>query len=128
MVYEAIDFFTNKSTYFDADTNPNALAEANALVAQYRAAALAYPPVVLYFVILKVIPVEGGKKSEPVDLATDPEEGDYEVFDYHTGQYTRHSFLSDAVQAMETSKQQFLVESRIDKPTELPEIPPLNGI
>jgi hypothetical protein len=124
MVYEAIDFFTNKSTYFDADTDPNALAEANALLAQYRTAALADPAITLYFIILKVVSVEGGKKSEPADLTTDPENGDYEVFDYHTGQYTRYDLLSNAVQAMEASKEQFLVENNLDKPIELPSMPP----
>jgi hypothetical protein len=124
MVYEAIDFFTNKSTYFNAETDPNALVEANALVAQYRAAALAYPPIALYFIILKVVPAEGGEKWEPADLATDPEEGDFQVFDYYTGQYTFYDFKSEAIAAMDARKQQFLVENNLDKPIELPEMPP----
>jgi hypothetical protein len=124
MVYEAIDFFTNKSTYFNAETDPNALAEANALVAQYRAAALAAPNIALYFVILKVVPVEGGEKWEPADLDTDPGDGDYEVFDYYTGTYDRFDLLPDAIAAMESRKQQFIVENNLDKPIELPEMPP----
>jgi hypothetical protein len=124
MVYEIISYFTNKSTYFDAETNPNALAEAEAALSVYRSEALADPAVALYFTILRVVPVEGGEKWEPADLATDPGDGDYQVFDYHTGQYTRHDLLPDAVQAMEACKEQFLVENNLDKPIELPEMPP----
>jgi hypothetical protein len=124
MVYEAIDFFTNKSTYFNSETDPNALAEANALLVQYRAAALADPAVTLYFTILKVVPVEGGEKWEPADLATDPGDGDYEVFNYYTGTYDRFDLLPDAIAAMDARKQQFIVENNLDKPIELPEMPP----
>jgi len=124
MVYEAIDFFTNKSTYFNAETDPNALTEANALLAQYRTAALADPTISLYFIILKVVSVEGGEKWEPADLTTDPGDGDYEVFNYYAGTYDRFDLLSDAIAEMQARKQQFIVENNLDKPIELPSMPP----
>lgn len=124
MVYEVLNYLTNKPTYFDAETNPNALAEAEALLTTYRAEAFAQPSVQLQFTILRVVSVEGGEKWEPADLSTDPEEGDFQVFDYHTGQYTFYDFKSQAISAMEALKQQFLVENNLDKPIELPEMPP----
>lgn len=124
MVYEVIEYLTGKPTFFDADTNPNAFAEAEALLATYRAEVLALPNIELQFTILRVVPVEGGEKWEPADLSTDPEEGDFQVLDYHTGQYTFYDFKSEAIAAMEVLKQQFLVENHLDKPIELPSMPP----
>jgi hypothetical protein len=118
-----INYVTGQRTYFDADTNPNALAEAEALLATFRVEALALPEIAKYFVILKVIFEDNGQKWVPADLATDPAEGDYQVFDFQTGAYTPITQLAEAVQLMETRQKLFFAENRLDYPTELPSMP-----
>lgn len=123
MIYVVYNYLTNQPTYFDPAINPNALVDAEALLATYRAEALALPNIALQFTILRVIQVEGGEKWAPANLDTDPEDGDYQVFDYHTGQYTFYNLKSLAINAMETLKQQFLSENNLNKPQEIPQIP-----
>jgi hypothetical protein len=124
MIYAVYNYSTNKPTYFDPATNPNALADAEALLLTYRAEALTLPNIAQQFTILRVIQIDGGEKWEPANLDTDPEDGDYQVFDYHTGQYTFYDFKSEAVSAMNALKQQWLVECNLDHVTELPGYPP----
>jgi hypothetical protein len=130
MRYKVINYITHDFVIFDTATDPNALVDAEALLAVYREEALNYPPVVQQFTILRVTQVEGGEKWAPANLQTDPEDGDYQVFNYHTGVYTFYDFLSQAISAMEALKQQFLVENWLDKPIELPPphpYPPTNN-
>jgi hypothetical protein len=123
MIYAVYNYFTNKPTFFDPALNPNAFADAEALLLSNRQEALALPEIVQQFTILRVIQVEGGEKWEPANLSTDPEDGDYQVFDYHTGLYTFYDFLSQAISAMEALKQQWLVERNLDHVAELPGYP-----
>ena len=127
MIYAVYNYFTNKPTYFDPALNPNALADAEALLVIYREEALNYSPVVQQFTILRVTQVEDGEKWAPANLQTDPEDGDYQVFDYHTGLYTFYGFKSMAINTMNSLKQQFIIENHLDKPIELPFIPPSNN-
>jgi len=124
MIYAVYNYFTNEPTFFDPALNPNALVDAEALLLVNRTEALALPEIVQQFTILRVIQVEGGEKWEPANLSTDPEDGDYQVFDYHTGLYTFYDFLSQAISAMNYLKQQWLVERNLDHVTELPGYPP----
>lgn len=123
MIYAVYNYFTNQPTYFDPAINPNALADAQALLLTYREEALSSPNIAQQFIILRVTQVEGGEKWAPANLQTDPEEGDYQVFDYHTGVYTFYDFLSQAISAMEALKQQWIIECNLDHVSELPDYP-----
>ena len=107
-------------TYFDETTNPNAKADAEALLVQKQQDVLAYEAI--RFSICATF-VDGNNTIWREIQDSDPEDTICQVFNTFKGQYTEYPNKTTANAANVVIKQQFLVSAGLDKIIELTEIP-----
>jgi hypothetical protein len=119
MIYK-VNGFNVEPTYFDDTTNPNAKAEAEALLAQKQQDVLAYEAV--RFSVCATF-VNGNDTTWREVQESDPEDTVCQVFDTFTGQYTQCSNKTEAFALNNQKKQTFLVSVELDKVYELEAMP-----
>lgn len=119
MIYQ-INKFYDKPEYFDEATNPNAKAEAEALLVQVRAEVLEKEAG--RFSICATF-VNGNNTTWRQVQESDPEDTVCQVFDSMTGQYTQAATKTEAYALNEQKKQEFLVSCGLDAVIELEEMP-----
>jgi hypothetical protein len=115
-----VNGFNAKPTYFDDATNPNAKAEAEALLSQKQQDVLAYEAV--RFSICATF-VNGNDTVWREIQEADPEDTICQVFDTLTGQYTQVNNKTEAFVLNEQKKNQFLQSVCLDTVYELTEMP-----
>lgn len=119
MIYEVKKAGT-AGVYFDDSTNPNAKAEAEALLAKLRADELVTEAV--RFSICAIF-VNGNDHTWRELQETDPEDTICQVFDHMTGLYTQCANKTEAHTLNEQKKQEFLTMQNLHKVSELLEMP-----
>lgn len=119
MIYQ-VNRFYDKPEYFDEATNPNAKADAEALLAQVRSEVLTKEAG--RFSICATF-VNGSDTTWRSVQDSDPENTECQVFDPITGQYTQVATKTEAYALNEQKKQEFLVSCRLDKVIELEQMP-----
>jgi hypothetical protein len=119
MIYQ-VNGYNVEPIYFDDSTNPNAKADAEALLAQKQKDVLSYEAV--RFSICSTF-VDGNNTTWREVQESDPEDTICQVFDTFTGTYTEVPNKT-AAYALNAEKQQaFLASVGLDKVTELEEMP-----
>lgn len=111
MIYK-VNGFNVEPTYFDDTTNPNAKAEAEALLAQKQADVLAYEAV--RFSVCATF-VNGNDTTWREVQDSDPEDTVCQVFDTFTGIYTQCANKTEAFALNDQKKQAFLASVLLDK-------------
>lgn len=125
MIYQ-VNGFNVKPTYFDEAANPNAKAEAEALLNQKRAEVLVLEAV--RFSICSTF-INGNDTTWREVQDSDPEDTVCQVFDTFSGSYTQVNNKTDAHILNEQKKQEFLTSIGMDKVYELTKMPePVLGI
>jgi hypothetical protein len=119
MIY-IVNGYNVEPTYFDETTNPNAKADAEALLAQKQQDVLAYEAV--RFSICATF-VDGNDTTWREIQDSDPEDTVCQVFDTFTGQYTQVASKTESYALNEQIKQQFLASAKLDKLEELAKMP-----
>lgn len=119
MIFQ-VNTFYNIPEFFDDATNPNARAEAEALLAQVRAEVLARETE--RFSICASF-VDGENSVWRALLEDDPEDTTCHVFDTLTGAYTQVATKTEAYAINEQKKQNFLNSCGLDAVVELEEMP-----
>lgn len=121
MIYK-VNGYNTESTYFDETTNPNAKADAEALLSEKQKEVLAYEAV--RFSICSTF-VNGNDTTWREVQESDPENTVCQVFDTFTGTYTEVQNKTEAYSLNEQKKQQFLASVQLDKVYELEAMPDL---
>lgn len=124
MIYKVNGYNTN-SIYFDEINNPNAKADAEALLAQKQADVLAYEAV--RFSVCATF-VNGNDTTWREIQDSDPEDTICQVFDHINGSYTQVNSKKEANALNEKRKQEFLVSLKLDKVEELTEMPTISNL
>lgn len=106
--------------YFDDSINPNAKADAEAMLIQKRAEALTKHAV--RFSICSTF-VDGNNSTWRTVEDSDPEDTICQVFNYSTGRYTECQNKTQAIAMNEQIKETFLAEIMLDKVYEVDSIP-----
>jgi hypothetical protein len=119
MIYR-VNGYNVEPTYFDEATNPNAKADAEALLTQKQADVLAYEAV--RFSICATF-VNGNDTTWREVQGSDPEDTICQVFDTLTGQYTQVPNKTEAFALNEQKKELFLESVELDKVYEISELP-----
>jgi hypothetical protein len=119
MIY-IVNGYNVEPTYFDEATNPNAKAEAEALLLQKQQDVLAYEAG--RFSVCATF-VNGNDTIWREVQESDPEDTACQVFDTFTGQYTQCANKTEAYALNEQKKQQFLASINLDKLGEMAEMP-----
>lgn len=119
MIYKVSGYNTD-ATYFDEATNPNAKAEAEALLAQKQTDVLAYEAV--RFSVCATF-VNGNDTTWREVQEADPEDTICQVFDTFTGTYTQCANKTEAFALNAQKQQDFLASVQLDKIEELTEMP-----
>ena len=119
MIYQVIGYNV-EPTYFDEATNPNAKAEAEALLVQKQTDVLAYEAV--RFSICATF-VDGNNTTWREVQESDPEDTICQVFDTFTGSYTQCANKTEAYALNAQKQQAFLASIGLDKVIELTELP-----
>jgi hypothetical protein len=120
MIYQ-VNNIDNGPTYFDDATNTNARAEAQTLLATNQQTYIQNR--LKDFHIAKITHNGIGEVWVTANPASDPNEGNYQTFNYTTGLYEVASNLSAAIATQETKKQELLVAAGLNQVRELTEMP-----
>lgn len=123
MIYQ-VNQWNDKPQYFDEATNPNAKADADALLVTTQADVLVKEAV--RFSVCATF-VNGNDTTWREVQDSDPEETICQVFDTFTGTYTQCANKTEAFALNEQKKQAFLASVGLDKVIELTEMPPKPG-
>jgi hypothetical protein len=121
MIYQVNKFYTQPE-YFDEATNPNAKADAEALLAKVRADVLQKEAG--RFSICATF-VNGNNTTWREVQESDPEDTVCQVFDTFTGTYTQVDTKTEARALNEQKKQEFLTSSSLISVLELEKMPSL---
>lgn len=119
MIYQ-VNGYNTQPTYFDETTNPNAKAEADALLAQKQSDVLAYEAV--RFSVCATF-VNGNDTTWREVQESDPEETVCQVFDTFTGTYTQCVNKTEAFALNAQKQYDFLLSLGLDKVYELEQMP-----
>jgi hypothetical protein len=119
MIYKVNKFY-DLPQYFDEATNPNAKADAEALLTQVRAEVLEKEAG--RFSICATF-VNGNDTTWREVQDSDPEDTVCQVFDTLTGQYTQAVTKTEAYALNEQKKQELLISCGLDAVIELEEMP-----
>lgn len=119
MIYQ-VNGYNVEPTYFDDSINPNAKADAEALLAQKQKDVLAYEA--NRFSICATF-VSGNDTTWREIQESDPEETICQVFDHMVGSYTQVANKTDAYFLNVQKQQAFLASIGLDKVYELTEMP-----
>jgi hypothetical protein len=121
MFYKVNNGYT-ASTYFNSEINPNAKTEAQALLISNQQTYIQNR--IQNFHIAKIITNDIGEVWLTANQDTDPNEGNYQTFNYTTGLYEISSNLAEAVATQEKRKQELLTNAGLDQVFELEQMPP----
>lgn len=121
MIFKVNKFYAEPE-YFDGATNPNAKADAEALLAQVRSEVLEKEAV--RFSICATF-VDGNNTTWREVQDSDPEDTICQVFDTFTGSYTQVPNKTEAYALNEQKKQTFLTSCGLDVVVELDKMPEL---
>lgn len=119
MIYK-VNGYNTDATYFDEATNPNAKAEADALLAQKQTDVLAYEAV--RFSVCATF-VNGNDTTWREVQESDSEDTVCQVFDTFTGTYTQCANKTEAFALNAQKQQDFLAYVQLDKVYELEQMP-----
>ena len=119
MIFQVNTFYATPS-FFDEATNPNARAEAEALLAQVRIEV--FEKEAARFSICATF-VDGNDTTWREIQDSDPEDTTCQVFNTLSGSYTQVSNKTEAYALNEQNKQNFLVSCGLDAIVELEEMP-----
>jgi hypothetical protein len=123
MIYQVLNGY-GEDTYFDGATNPNAITEAQALLATNQQTFIQNRLKDLH--IAKITHNGIGEVWATANPASDPNEGNYQTFNYTTGLYEVASNLAAAIATQETKKQELLAAAGLIQVFELNEMPRIN--
>jgi hypothetical protein len=126
MIYKVNKFYVEPE-YFDEATNPNAKAEAEALLAQVRVEVLEKEAVRFSICAEFVV---GSDTTWRAIQDTDPEDTSCLVLDTSTGTYTKVNNKTEAYALNEQIKQNFLSECMLDTLVEITDMSmePVNNV
>lgn len=119
MIYK-VNGYNTDATYFDEANNPNAKADADALLAQKQQDVLAYEAV--RFSVCATF-VNGNDTTWREVQESDPEDTICQVFDTFTGTYTQCANKTEAFALNAQKQQDFLASVGLDKVYELEQMP-----
>ena len=119
MIYQ-VNGYSIEPIYFDEATNPNAKADAEALLTQKQTDVLVYEAVRFSICATFVI---GNDTTWREIQESDPEDTVCQVFDTFTGTYTQCANKTEAYALNAQKQQAFLASVGLDKVIELAEMP-----
>jgi hypothetical protein len=119
MIYQ-VNGYNAEPTYFDDATNPNAKADAEALLLQKQQDVLAYEAV--RFSICATF-VNGNDTTWREVQESDPEDTICQVFDTFTGSYTQCANKTEAFALNNQKQQSFLASVGLDRVFEIEALP-----